>query len=95
MTEYSFGKEPIADKCSDVLLNCMYDEIFIDKQPLQRWFEVEGGTPLFDISVDPVDYNELMTKQFSTVEVLPAAPEAEGAQEDFVPKNIAFDISYY
>jgi len=81
MSEYSFGERPTADTSSDVSINCVYDEVFVGQQPLPRWFEVEAGTPLFDVSVHPVNHDDLLAKEFSEFEVLPVAPE-EGAGEE-------------
>jgi hypothetical protein len=46
---------------------------------LQRWFEVGSGQPIFDISIDPVEYNDLMNKTFNDIEILTVAPDAEGS----------------
>jgi hypothetical protein len=95
MGAYSFGLAPEADGCEDIIIPCIYDEIFSSQQPLPRWYEVEGETPIFEISVEPVNYYELMTKDFGAIEVLAVAP-AEGVEEESaVPKEIAFGLSYY
>ena len=51
MGPYSFGEKPIADNCEELAISCVYDEIFEGNNPMSRWFEVEGETSLFDISV--------------------------------------------
>jgi len=95
MTAYSFGERPRADICEAVLVNCVYDEVFLGQQPLPRWFAVEGGAALFDLSVAPVVYDDLIAKDFAEFEVLPVAPE-EGAGEDgVVPKTVGLAIDYY
>jgi len=78
-----------------VEINCVYDEQFSDVQPLSRWFEVEPETPIFDLSIDPVDYEGLMTKEFKEVEVLTVAPEGGTGEQRMVPRTINFEISYY
>lgn len=95
MRAYSFGERPHADACEEVLINCVYDEIFLGQQPLPRWFEVEGGTPLFDVSVSPVVYDDLVARDFSEFEVLPVAPEEGAGEEGVVPKTVALAIAYY
>lgn len=96
MTEYSFGKAPTADTCEEVVVNCVYDEVFVGQQPLPRWFEVDAGVPLFEVSTDPVRYDDLMTKDFGSIEVLAvASPENPGGEDGEVPKTISFVIFYY
>lgn len=96
MTEYSFGKAPTADTCEEVVVNCVYDEVFVGQQPLPRWFEVDAGVPIFEVSTEPVRYNDLMTKDFGSIEVLAvASPDNPGGEDGEVPKTIAFVIFYY
>lgn len=96
MTEYSFGKAPTADACEDVVVNCVYDEVFVGQQPLPRWFEVDAGVPIFEVSTDPVRYEDLMTKEFGAIEVLAvASPDNPGGEDGEVPKTVAFVIEYY
>ena len=66
MTEYSFGLKPTADTCDAVEIDCMYDEIFNTNQPLQRWFEVQAETPLFDITVDPKLFADMVGADFDS-----------------------------
>lgn len=56
MTEFSFGGTPSSDNCDEIIITCVYDEVPQDAPPLARWFEVEGGTPLFNLVVEPIDY---------------------------------------
>jgi hypothetical protein len=95
MQAYSFGERPHADGCEEVLVTCVYDEVFHGQQPLPRWFEVEGGTPLFDVSVEPVSYHDLVGKAFSEFEILSVAPEEATAEEGVVPTAVEFSIDYY
>ena len=62
MNEFSFGQSPTADNCDKTIINCVFDEIPSDQQPLSRWFEVDSGTPIFNIVVDPADYQDFMTR---------------------------------
>ena len=95
MEDFSFGLAPLSDICEEVVIDCIYDEIFETQLPQPRWYEVEGETPLFEVSTEPVSYYDLMTKDFSPIEVLAVGP-AEGAEEDnSVPKEVGLAISYY
>ena len=38
MAEFTFGARPRADSCEEVLINCVYEEVFVGQQPLSRWF---------------------------------------------------------
>ena len=95
MSEYSFGMTPTADTCEEVQVNCVYDEVFVGQQPLPRWFEVEGGTPLFDVSVEPVNHDDLLARDFTNLEVLPVAPEEGAGEEQVVPKSVELSLDYY
>jgi UDP-N-acetyl-D-mannosaminuronic acid transferase (WecB/TagA/CpsF family) len=64
MTEFSFGQSPIADNCPAITISCIFDEVPGEQQPLPRWFEVMGGNSIFDIVVDPVDYDKMMNHEF-------------------------------
>ena len=37
---------------------------------MPRWFEAAAGSTIFDIVVNPVDYDELMNRQFNGFEIL-------------------------
>lgn len=95
MGPYSFGEKPIADTCEEIGIQCVYDEIFDSNNPMDRWFEVEAETALFDVSVDPVNYYDLMAKDFEPTEVLAVAPEEAVEEEGTVPKSIELILSYY
>jgi len=95
MGAFSFGLAPEADGCEDVIIQCTYDEIFMSQSPLPRWYEVEGETPLFELSTEPVDYFDLMQKDFNAIEVLAVAPAEGVGEENSVPKEVAFGVSYY
>ena len=45
--------------------------------------------------MEPVNYYDLMTKDFSAIEVLAVGPGEGVEEESSVPKEIAFGISYY
>ena len=47
MEQYSFGLEPIADVCTEALVECVIDEDISDQQPELRWFEVEASQEIF------------------------------------------------
>ena len=82
--EFAFGSSPVADSCTDLKIECFYDEIFSDKQPLLRWFEVRSDSPIFDISIDPVDYEELINKDFEDIEILNFAAVNDGYDNGLV-----------
>ena len=67
MAEFSFGGTPDSDSCDEIIIDCVYDEVPEDAPPLARWFEVEGGSPLFSLSIAPVDYEDMMVKEFDDV----------------------------
>ena len=71
--EFLFGSVPVTDSC-DFDIECFYDEVIGDRQPLPRWFEVDSGANLFDISIEAVKYEDLMKKEFSNVEILTFQP---------------------
>jgi hypothetical protein len=49
---------------------------------MPRWFELEGESPMFDVSVDPVAYYDFMTKEFADSEILSIGPGENGNGED-------------
>ena len=95
MTEFSFGQSPIADNCPAITIGCIYDEIPEEQQPLPRWFEVMGAESIFDIVVEPVDYDKQMNHEFDQFEVLTVAPEDGGGDPGFIPLVYEFVLSYY
>lgn len=56
---YSFGSSPIADDCSNIELNCIFDEISDDNPQNLRWFENGGQEQNFWISKEPQDVDFL------------------------------------
>ena len=56
-----FGSTPVTDSCN-LDIECFYDEIIGVRQPLPRWFEVDSGSSLFDISIEAVEYEDLMQR---------------------------------
>ena len=95
MTEFSFGQKPLSDSCEEIIIQCVYDEIPMEAPPLPRWFEVDGGTSLFSMVVEPVDYEEMMTKEFEPTEVIEIGPENGGGEEGFLPMNVILHLSYF
>lgn len=63
--------------------------------PLPRWFTVEEETGLFEISVLPVNYDDLMHKDFDSMEVLGVGPSPGGGDDGQVPTNVFFEIAYF
>lgn len=95
MTEFSFGGSPDSDSCDEIIIKCAYDEIPSETAALPRWFEVEGGTPLFSLVVEPVDYEDMMTREFDELEVIEVGPENGGGDEGYLPMNIILHLSYF
>lgn len=95
MTEFSFGGAPESDGCTEIEINCAYDEVPAEAPPLARWFEVDGGTPLFRLVVEPADYEDMMFKEFSDVEAIEVGPENGGGDEGYLPRNVVLHLSYF
>lgn len=96
MKELSFGQSPTSDTCSQVVIPCFYDEIIGNGQPLPRWFEVEGGTTLFNLIKQPINFDDFKNKDFDAAEVMGIGPGDQGAEgEGTVPQLIEFSVSYY
>lgn len=74
MQELSFGQVPTSDSCSDVVIECFYDEIPENSQPLPRWFEVEAGSTLFNLIKEPIGVDDFRNKVFDTSELLAVGP---------------------
>lgn len=62
---------------------------------MSRWFEVDSGTPIFNIVVDPADYEDFMTRSFTDFDVLNVAPENGNKGDGWIPTNFDFVISYF
>lgn len=77
MGEFSFGQKPHADNCDEIVIQCIYDEIPADSQPLPRWFEQQPGENIFDLITDPVDYNDFMNKTFTGFQILAVGPNSD------------------
>ena len=73
----------------------MYDEIPMDAPPLARWFEVDGGTPLFSVTIEPVEYEDMMSREFDITELIEIGPENGGGEEGFLPMNVILHLSYF
>lgn len=95
MTDFSFGGTPDSDTCDEIIIKCIYDEIPSESTPLPRWFEVDGGTTLFSLTVEPTDYELMMTNEFGDTEMLEVGPENGGGDEGFLPMNVIVHLSYF
>jgi len=71
------------------------DEVLENSQPIPRWFEIGSEQAIFDISVEPVDLDGLLTKEFVDVEVLQAAPATIQADKSIMLTEVAIAIYYY
>lgn len=95
MTEFSFGQSPTSDTCDAIEIPCVYDEVLGEDMPLDKWFEVGGGTPLFSLIKTPVLFKDLKEKEFSSLETLAIAPENDGGEDKVWPREVILDINYY
>jgi hypothetical protein len=66
-----------------------------EQQPLPRWFEIFGGEAIFDIVVDPSDYDIQMNHEFDQFEVLQVMPEEGNQDPGFIPEAYELILSYY
>ena len=64
MNEYSFGLKPTADFCEDALIQCVYDEKISERQPNDRWFEVLTGTNIFQVTVEPFLFEDVLESDY-------------------------------
>lgn len=96
MYEYAFRQSPNADKCSQIVVQCVYDELWNDdQQSLTRWFEIGAEESLFDFSVLPVGANQVESKEFSDSEILSVAPEGGAGDLSTAPQSISLGLYYY
>jgi hypothetical protein len=95
MNEYSFGLEPTADFCEDALIQCVYDERISERQPNDRWFEVLTGTPIFQVTVEPFLFEDVLEMDYDPTQILEVFPAYEGDFTDMIPRAITLTISYY
>ena len=96
MGMFDFGMEPTSDQCEELVIECMYDEIPAESAPLPRWFEIAAGEALFNIGNEPVDYEDMITKEFKEAEITAVGPEENGGDEEgVVPIDVAIGLSYY
>jgi hypothetical protein len=95
MNEYSFGLKPTADFCEDALIQCVYDERISERQPNDRWFEVLTGTPIFQVTVEPFLFEDVLEMDYDPTQILEVFPAYEGDFTDMIPRAITLTISYY
>ena len=96
MGMFDFGQSPTSDQCEEVVIECKYDEVPADSTPLPRWFEIAAGETLFDLINEPVDYEDMVNREFSESEVTNVGPAENGGDEEGVlPVNIAMTMAYF
>lgn len=95
MTEFSFGGTPDSDTCEEIIIDCVYDEVPEEAPPLARWFEVDGGSTLFSLTIEPVSYDDMMNSEFGDTEMLEVGPENGGGDEGFLPTNVILHLAYF
>jgi len=96
MSEYSFRQAPKADSCFEVVVECVYDEVWSDDQEsLTRWFEVDAETALFDFSINPISASEIEGAEFSENDVLSVAPQGGAGGLNTAPQSVALSIQFY
>jgi hypothetical protein len=54
-----------------------------------------GGESIFDIVVDPVDYDKQINHEFDQFEVLTVAPEDGAGDPGYIPLVYELTLSYY
>jgi hypothetical protein len=63
VSPYDFGKgQPKADTCSELLLDCIYEEDLHEEQNL-RWYELKQDSTLFKITKRAMGIKEVTEKQ--------------------------------
>ena len=82
MKELSFGQSPTSDGCNEINIQCLYDEIPANGQPLPRWFEVEAGTTIFNLIKEPITFFDFKQKTFDPSEILQVGPGDQGSNGD-------------
>jgi hypothetical protein len=82
-----FFQSPIADVCFRRLL-CRYEENLPQKDVNPRWFEVSGGTQLFQILRDPIDMQEFFVNGLLLDKVL-----TESGIDSFIPVAVTRQVS--
>ena len=95
ISQYSFGSYPHADTCRDIIINCIYDEIFVDMQPDPRWFEVEGGTVLMYVSKDPLSAKALASGRLADTKLIPVTIASTQAGGRVVPAIVHLKFMYF
>ena len=95
ISQFGFGKDARADSCALVKIDCLYDEIFAEKQPESRWFEITSGSVLFNIPKIPVTAEELKSKEFNEMDLIPIFTKYSRVDSRVVPKIVRLKISYY
>ena len=89
----SFGFVPKADKCENVEIECIYDEVPSETLPLSRWFEMEAGSELFYLYADPVNSEDLISGTISS-ELVPVVLQTQGSTYN-LPTQISLEIFYH
>lgn len=63
---FGFGSQPVADNCTDIAFECIYDEDFDANPTYPRWFE-DGASTLFYLTKDPQEQSVMDDYNFNTV----------------------------
>ena len=58
VTLFEFGKSPVADSCENILIECIYDEVFSNDTGTTKWFE-KTSTALFYLVSSPLTAEEM------------------------------------
>ena len=95
INQYSFGSYPKADKCTEVAISCIYDEVFADLQSNSRWFEVSADTVVMKLSKEPMSAYDLASTKLSTTEMLEVAVASVKAGGRVVPSAVKLTFQYF
>lgn len=54
ISSFDFGAQPSADSCSNITIECIYDEVPNNQEPLPRWWEQTFPSYVFSLSQTPL-----------------------------------------
>lgn len=89
---YVFGSSAVADRCEDITIECVYDELIGDTQALPRWFEIPALGNVFYLTESAVSDNDFFNQSFTGLLVPVVAKNAVAVGE--LPSVVHLEILY-
>ena len=90
-----FGSSPVADRCDDIVIDCIYDEGFNNPSDLTPWYSATSG-PVFYMTPYPISANDMQqTAALNTQNFVAVTVTNTTAVANQYPTIVQLTFEYY